>query len=63
MMADKNTAQHPQQPTPESEDRGFVRFDSKTITLSQLPPLKLQAREITDCGIVRFGSGMITSER
>ena len=62
-MADKNTSQHPLQPGPESADRGFVRFDSSKRTLSELPPLKPQAREITDRGIVRFGSGTITSAR
>ena len=62
-MADKNTLQHPLQPTPESADRGFVRFDSSTITLSELPLLKPQAREITDRGIVRFGSNSITAAR
>lgn len=62
-MADKNTTQHPLQPSPESADRGFVRFDSSMITLSELPPLKPQAQEITDRGTVRFGSSMITSER
>ena len=62
-MADKNTSQRPVQPCPESADRGFVRYDCKTITLSELPPLKPQAQEITDRGIVRFGSSMITSGR
>jgi hypothetical protein len=62
-MADKNTTQPPLQPGPEGACRGFVRFDSSTITLSELPLLKPQAREITDRGIVRFGSGMITSGR
>ncbi|MBV8088483.1 MAG: hypothetical protein JO139_02735 [Alphaproteobacteria bacterium] len=62
-MADKSTSQHPLQPSPEGADRGFVRFDSSTITVSELRPLKPQGREITDRGIVRFGSGMITSER
>jgi hypothetical protein len=62
-MADKNTSRHPLQASPESADRGFVRFDSKTITLSDLPPLKPQARKITDRAIVRFGSSMITAER
>jgi hypothetical protein len=62
-MADKNTSQHSLQPSPEGAYRGFVRFDSSTITLSELPPLKLQAREISDRGIVRFGSSTITSAR
>jgi hypothetical protein len=62
-MADKNTTQHPPQPILEGADRGFIRFDSSTITLSQLPPLNPQAREITDRGIVRFGSAGITSGR
>jgi hypothetical protein len=61
-MADKNTSQHLLQPSPKGVDRGFVWFDS-TITLLELPPLKPQAREITDRGIVRFGSGTITSAR
>jgi hypothetical protein len=62
-MADKNTSQYPLQPSPEGGHRGFVRFDSSTITPSELPPLKLQAREITDRGIVRFGSSSITPAR
>ena len=62
-MADKNTSQHPLRPSTAGGDRGSVRFDSTTITLSELPPLKPQAQEITDRGIVRFGSSMITSER
>jgi len=62
-MADKNTSQHPLQPSPKGADGGFVQFDSSTITLSELPPLKLRGQEITDRGIVRFGSAGITSER
>jgi hypothetical protein len=62
-MADKNTSQHPLQPSPKGVDRGLVQFDSSTITLSDLPPLKLQAQEITDHGILRFGSSTITSAR
>jgi hypothetical protein len=62
-MPDKNTSQHPLQPSPEGAYRGFVRFDSSTIMPSELPPLKPQAREITDRGIVRFGSSNITSAR
>ena len=62
-MADKNTTQHPPQPIPQGADRGFVRFDSSTITLSHLPPLKPPARDITDSGTVRFGSNSITAER
>jgi hypothetical protein len=62
-MAIKSTTQYPPQPIPEDADRGFVRFDISTTTLSELPPLKPQAREITDRGIVRFGSSGITSER
>jgi hypothetical protein len=62
-MADKNTTRHLPRAILEGGDRGFVRFDSSTITLSELRPLKLQAREITDRGIVRFGSAGITSER
>jgi hypothetical protein len=61
-MAIKNKTQDPPQPIPEGADRGFVQFDS-TITLSELPPLKPQARQITDRGIVRFGSCGITSRR
>ena len=57
------TTQHPPQSIPEGADRGFVRFDTSTITLSELPPLKPQAQEITDRGIVRFGSAGITSAR
>jgi hypothetical protein len=63
MMVDKNTSRHLPQPRPEGADCGFVRFENSTITLSELPPLKPQAQEITDRGIVRFGSSMITSER
>ena len=62
-MADKNTSQHLPQPSPKGSDRGFVRFDSSTRTLSELPTLKPQAQEITDRGIVRFGSSTITSAR
>jgi hypothetical protein len=62
-MAEKNTSQHLPQPGPDGADRGFVRFDSSTITLSELPPLKPQAQEITDRGIVRLGAGNITSVR
>jgi hypothetical protein len=62
-MADKNTSQHPLQPSPEGAYRSFVQFDSSTITLSELPPLKLQVREITDRGLVRFGATSITSAR
>ena len=62
-MADQNTSQHSLQPSSEGTDGGFVRFDVSTITVSELPPLKPQARKITDRGIVRFGSSMITSER
>jgi hypothetical protein len=62
-MADKNTSQHSLEPTPEGAYRGFVRFDSSTITLAELPTLKPQAQEITDRGIVRFGSSMITTAR
>ena len=58
-MAGNNTTQHPPQPI---VDRG-IRFESSTVTPSELPPLKPQARQITDRGIVRFGSGTITSER
>ena len=60
-MAIKNKTQYPSQSIPEGTDGGFVRFEA--ITLSELPPLKPQAQEITDRGIVRFGSSMITSER
>jgi hypothetical protein len=63
MMADENTTQHRLQPILERADRGFVRFDSSTIMLSELPPLKAQTQEITDRGIVRFGSAGITSAR
>ena len=62
-MAINNPRQHALQPISEGADYGFVRFDSSMMTLSELPPLKPQAREITDRSIVRFGSSMITSER
>jgi hypothetical protein len=62
-MADKNTSQHPLQPSPEGGYRGFVGFASSTIRSSELPPLKPQAREITDRGFVRFGSAGITPAR
>jgi hypothetical protein len=62
-MADKNSTRHLPQAIPEGGDGRFVRFDSSTITFSELPPLKPQAPEVTDRGIVRFGSSMITSAR
>jgi hypothetical protein len=62
-MADKNTSQHSLQPSPQGADGGFVRFDGSTTTHSELPPLKLQSQEITDRGIVRFGSNSITAAR
>jgi hypothetical protein len=62
-MAGKNTSQHPLQPSPKGVARDLVQFDSSTIALSDLPPLKLQAPEVTDRGIVRFGSSTITSAR
>jgi hypothetical protein len=62
-MADKNTTRHLPQAILEGGDGGFVRFENSTITLLELPPLRLQAREITDRGFVRFGSSMITSGR
>ena len=62
-MADRNTSQHPLQLGSERADCGFLRFDSSTITPSELPPLKPQAREITARGIMRFGSAGITSAR
>jgi hypothetical protein len=62
-MADKSTTQYLPQPISGGADRGFVRFDSNTTTPSELPPLKPQAREITDRGLLRFGSCGITSAR
>jgi hypothetical protein len=62
-MAINNAQQYSSQPVPEGADYGFVRFDSSTITLSELPRLKLQTPEITDRGIVRLGLANITSAR
>ena len=62
-MADKNTTRHLPQAVLEGGDSGFVQFDSRTTTRSGMPPLKPQAREITDRGTVRFGGSTITSAR
>ena len=62
-MAVKNTTQSPPRPILEDAARGFVRFESRTITQSQLPPLRLPAQNITDRGIVRLGSCGITFVR
>jgi hypothetical protein len=62
-MADKNTTRYLPQAILEGGDGCFVRFDSGTITFSELPPLKTQAQEITDRGTVRFGSNSITAAR
>jgi hypothetical protein len=62
-MAINNPRQHASQPIQEGADYGFVRFDSSTIRLSELPRLSLQGPEITDRGIVRLGLSNITSAR
>lgn len=62
-MAVKNTTQYPPRPIREVAARGFVRFDSSTIGPSEMPALKLPARNIADRGIVRLGSCGITSVR
>jgi len=62
-MAVRNPTQYPPRPILEGTERGFVRFESNTATLTELPQLKLQAPETTDRGLVRFGSSNITSAR
>jgi hypothetical protein len=61
-MPIKNRTQHPSQPIPKGADGSSVRFESNTLTRSEMPPLKLPA-QITDRGIMRLGSCGITSER
>jgi hypothetical protein len=59
----KSTTQHPQPSIPEGADRSSVRFDSSTIRPSEMPPLKLPARNVIDSGVMRLGSCTITSAR
>ena len=62
-MAIRNPTQHPPRPIVEGAERGFVRFESSTVPLTELPQLKLQAPEITDRGLVRLGNSNIASAR
>jgi hypothetical protein len=59
----KNTAQRPQPPMQERGDRSFVRFETSAATPSEMPPLKLPARNTIDPGVVRLGGSNITSVR
>ena len=62
-MAMTYKTQHPPRPALEGADSGFVRFDPSMMMFEDLPPLKPQAQEMTDRGIVRLGATTITSVR
>jgi hypothetical protein len=59
----KNTAQRPEQTILKGGDRCLVGFEASSTAPSEIPPLKLQAQNITDPGVVRLGNSAITSAR
>jgi hypothetical protein len=52
-----------QDPMPKLTNHNVVCFEHSPQASSNLPPLKLPARDITDPGILRLGGSNITSAR